>query len=307
MAATDERRSAAIAAVGFDYEAQPKRLARECNLCGSPRLTTIAHRDRYGFPARASLCEHCGLAFLNPAMTGDGYAAFYDGVYRPLVSAFHGRRIDAESIQDEQREYAAEVAEMIETWRGERPAQRLLDIGGSTGVVAHVIAQALEAEATVIDPAPLEIAEAQGLGLQTVTGLVEDYDAPPGSFDLILLCQTIDHLLDVRATLEKIRALIADDGLFFVDIVDFRAAYQRNASVSAALKIDHPFSFVEETTELHLARLGFEVVAKEYAADALHVRYLCAPARPQPDLEPDRDAVRALVREIRRTQVLSAG
>jgi nicotinamide-nucleotide amidase len=34
-------------------------------------------------------------------------------VYRPLVSAYHGRRIDAETLQAEQREYAAVRAETL--------------------------------------------------------------------------------------------------------------------------------------------------------------------------------------------------
>ena len=44
-------------------------------------------------------------------MTADAYGRFYDGIYRPLVSAFHGRLIDAATIQAEQREYAAERAD----------------------------------------------------------------------------------------------------------------------------------------------------------------------------------------------------
>ena len=46
-------------------------------------------------------------------MTAAAYGRFYDGVYRPLVSAFHGRIIDARTIQAEQREYAADRAEFV--------------------------------------------------------------------------------------------------------------------------------------------------------------------------------------------------
>ena len=51
--------------------------------------------------------------FLNPRMTAAAYGRFYDGVYRPLVSAFHGRLIDARTIQAEQRDYAADRAEFV--------------------------------------------------------------------------------------------------------------------------------------------------------------------------------------------------
>ena len=48
----------------------------------------LTHSDRYGYPASAHACQSCGLVFLNPRMTASAYGQFYDGIYRPLVSAF---------------------------------------------------------------------------------------------------------------------------------------------------------------------------------------------------------------------------
>jgi predicted O-methyltransferase YrrM len=87
-------------------------------------------------------CARCGLVFLNPRMTAEAYGRFYDGVYRPLVSAFHGRLIDARTIQDEQREYAADRAAFALPYLGGRGLETMLDIGGSTGVVAAHFANA---------------------------------------------------------------------------------------------------------------------------------------------------------------------
>ena len=301
---TLERRRREISQLAFDYAVQPKQHRDSCNLCGSSRLTTISQRDRYGYPASSALCERCGLVFLNPAMTPEAYSDFYKSIYRPLVSAYHGRHIAANTIQDEQRVYANEVAAFIEPLCRRRSVRRILDVGGSTGIVAHHLVEALDATAVVVDPAPLEIDEAKALGLETFSGFIEDFDAPTGSFDLATICQTIDHFLDVASALTTVRELLSNDGLLFVDIVDIRSTWLRSSSVIEALKIDHPFGFVEESAEYGLARFGFEVIAKEYAPDALHVRYLCVPVAPQPELEPDAEAIRDLIREIRRTLVL---
>src|SRR5678815_5431160 len=93
-----------IDAVAFDYAAQPQGRVAHCNLCHGSVLVTLTHRDRYGYPAMASGCARCGLVFLNPRMTAQAYGRFYDGVYRPLVSAYHGRLIDARTIQGEQQD-----------------------------------------------------------------------------------------------------------------------------------------------------------------------------------------------------------
>ena len=72
----------------------------------------------------------------------------------------------------------------------------MLDIGGSTGVVAGHFAREFGLEGTLIDPAPLEVEQARAFGLETITGLVEEHDFGARRFDFVIVCQTIDHLLD---------------------------------------------------------------------------------------------------------------
>jgi SAM-dependent methyltransferase len=294
----DER----IAALGYDYAAQPKAPLAPCNLCGSDRWTLLTHVDRYGFPAQAGACWTCGLTALKPTLTPEGYHHFYSGVYRPLVSAFHGRRIDAVTIQDEQKVYAADMARFCQPFLEERRGGAFLDVGGSTGIVAAALARRFDLRATVIDPAPLEVEQARALGIETITGLVEEWDPGTRKFPVIGMFQTIDHLMDVGATLRKLRQLVADDGVFVVDIVDFRAAYLRAWRVETAVKVDHVFSLTESTTEALLARAGFAPVRKSYSGDHLHIVYVCRPGQPDPTALPSASAVAAFFAEVRLVQ-----
>ena len=218
MTLTVESRAQRIAALGYDYRSQPREAVTACNLCGATAFVVVTHRDRYGYPAEAHACETCGLVFINPRMTAEAYGRFYEGVYRPLVSAYHGRLIDADTIQDEQRVYGAACADFLRPFIAGAGLRTMLDIGGSTGVVARVLADEFALQGTVIDPAPPEVARAKAYGLETITGLVEEYDFGDRRFDLIVLCQTVDHLLDVSGTLTRIRELLSDGGFFFVDI-----------------------------------------------------------------------------------------
>jgi len=295
-------RAQRIAALGYDYAAQPKEAITTCNLCGGSSFVVLAHRDRYGFPAEAHACAFCGLVFLNPRMTASAYARFYDGTYRPLVSAFHGRLIDAKTIQAEQRDYATERAAFVRPFIEQANLASMLDIGGSTGVVAHHFAREFDLEATLIDPAPLEVEEARTLGLETITGLVEHHEFGSQRFDLVLICQTVDHLLDISGVLDRVRHLLSLQGLLFIDIVDFRAAYLRNWSVEDAIKIDHPFYLTQETMTGYLRRAGFNILRTDYAADHLHVSYLCWPDVPVTDAFPRADNVTQLLREMRFVQ-----
>jgi SAM-dependent methyltransferase len=291
-----------IEALAFDYAAQPKHRVERCNLCGAAAFVGITHRDRYGYPAPAACCMACGLVFLDPLMTAEAYAAFYASTYRPLVSAYHGRLIDARTIQDEQRQYASECAALLAHEVGGRGYTTLLDIGGSTGVVADVFARQFGLRATLVDPAPPEAAEAQTRGIETIEGLIEHVDLGDRRFDVVVLCQTVDHLLDIAGTLRRVRQLLNPTGLLFLDIVDFRAAYLRHWSVEEAIKIDHPYYLTEPTIAAFLRRAGFVVARADYAADHLHVGYAARTAAPDSAAVPSADSVRALLHEVRFVQ-----
>lgn len=290
-----------VAELGWDAEAQPWEAVEACNLCGGKRFVTLTHEDRYGFAVASAACTDCGLVFLDPHPTAAAYAAFYRDTYRPLVSAFHGRVIDASSVEVEQVEYARALAGLLAPFLDGRGAESLLDVGGSTGVVAEVICTAYGLSGTVLDPAPDELTRAADRGLATVPGTIETFEPDTDGFDVVLLCQTLDHVLDASGALAKLRGLLADDGVLFVDVVDFRAAYLRGWSVEGATKVDHPYSFTESTIESMLLRAGLAVARKDYAADQLHVGYVCRPG-PAVDALPPADSVHELLRELRFVQ-----
>jgi 2-polyprenyl-3-methyl-5-hydroxy-6-metoxy-1,4-benzoquinol methylase len=298
---TSERQQR-INSLGYDYMAQPKTEVMACNLCHAERFVTLTHRDRYGFAARANACLQCGLVFLNPMMTVEAYREFYASIYRRLVSAYHGRPIDATTIQDEQKVYALELVEFIAPYINTNGGTSLLDIGGSTGVVANYLANHFGLAATVLDPAPLEVEQAKRLGLETIFSLLEDFEPTNRVFDVIIMCQTLDHLLDIGGALEKVRRLLSPSGIFFVDIVDFRAAYLRNWSVEEAIKIDHPYYLTEPTMEAYLTRDGLQMLRKNYAADHLHIGYVCRLGTPQATYLPPSDSLNLTLRETRLVQ-----
>jgi len=200
----------------------------------------------------------------------------------------------------EQQTYADELADAAGSWLAAARGGRLLDVGGSTGVVARHLAQTFGLRPTVLDPAPAEVHEAGAAGLETITARVDDWDARGIRYDVIGLFQTIDHLLDVRATLEHLRGALADDGLFLMDIVDFRHVVMKHRSIAEAAKIDHPYSLTESTAEAFLARAGFGVLHKTRSRDGHLVLYVCRPCAPDPGALPPPHEVSAFFDAMRR-------
>lgn len=275
--------TARIAALRYNYAAQAKEWPLTCNLCGARgHAVEVATRDRYGYPATFVVCRCCGLGYLCPRLSATQYAHFYSDIYRPLVSAYHGRRIDAETVQLEQHGYATELAAFLLPLLPS-PPQTILDVGGSTGVVASVLATGLNARATVLDPSPDELAVAHAAGMETITGFVEDFDPGERRWDLVLLCQTIDHLLDVRGTLAGLRQMMAAGGRAFVDIVDVDVLLRRTGSIERVVKIDHPYYLTRSTAVALFALTGFAIVAERLSDDG-HRGFVLAPG---PCMQPD--------------------
>jgi 2-polyprenyl-3-methyl-5-hydroxy-6-metoxy-1,4-benzoquinol methylase len=272
-----------IAALRYDYAAQAKDWPVACNLCGvRGQAVEVASRDRYGYPATFVVCRCCGLGYLCPRLSPTQYAHFYSDIYRPLVSAYHGRRIDAETVQLEQHGYATGLAAFVLPLLPS-PPRTVLDVGGSTGVVASVLATGLNTRATVLDPSPDELAVAHANGMETITGFVEDFDPGERRWDLVLLCQTIDHLLDVRGTLAGLRQMMAPSGRAFVDIVDIDVLLRRTGSIETVIKIDHPYYLTRATAVALFALTGFTIVAERLSADG-HRGFVLAPGScRQPD------------------------
>jgi hypothetical protein len=237
---------------------------RPCD-CAGGILLSKGGQDRYGLHIMFGRCNICDAGWLAYRPSPDWYANFYaSGTYRKLVSAYHGRDVML-TIEQEQQDYALRLIRKLPTFSG----GRILDVGGSTGTVGRCVALAMNGIVDVLDPAP-ECNDNPMVNF--IQGSLETWEASH-KYKLVLLCQTIDHLLEPRACLEKIRGLLASDGLFFVDILDTEQEVAEKGW-QQTLKIDHPFYFTDKSARLLLNATGFEIV-DSWESARNHIGYLC--------------------------------
>ena len=122
----------------------------------------------------------------------------------------------------------------------------------------------------VLEPAAPEADAAEARGLAVLRGTLEEMpvsgtDEPLlGTFDVVLLCQTVDHLLDVSGSLRKLRGMLKPGGLLFMDFVH-----------DGPLKIDHPYYLDWGTALLFMKQAGFQPIRTTPDVDGLHVNFVC--------------------------------
>jgi len=219
----------------------------------------LASQDRYGLPFRLAIQRDTGVVLLIDRFTAEGYKQFYREYYRPLVAAFN--RAPHDQIGFVERGQEAYANELVRHFRGFvqlHPDSRVLDIGGSTGLIAQRICSAIGGQATIIDPALLELERARARGLQTVHSMIEDWE-PDQTYDLVMLCRSIEHLTNLEGTFAKVHDLLAPNGLFFVDVVDFMAYCRKLGTPEVVSRTDHCYWLSFDSAEQFFARLGFRV------------------------------------------------
>lgn len=296
------RRRQRCAPVVEKLRAMEREMVRQCNLCGSGQNVIIADRDRYGMPNRSALCLHCGLIYLIDRFTPSGYADFYvSGAYRSVSSLYNGVDHNIEQIQADQVAYARKLLHAIEGYVPRRKGMRLLDVGGSAGVVALECARQLGFEATVLDPAAEETAAAKKLGLKVVTGSVEEWETDE-KFNLILLCRSVEHVMDLRASLLKIRELLCPNGLFYCDVADFMELCRLTGPPETVTKIDHCYWLTQEAAPAIFRSVGFEIVSMNLIFQQAQIGFLLRQCERSPAESMDASCFQKQIRELQEVE-----
>ncbi|MBV9743104.1 MAG: methyltransferase domain-containing protein [Acidobacteriia bacterium] len=242
----------------------------------------MAARDRYGLPLRTAMCLNCGLVYLMDRFTSAGYSRFYnEGLYREISSLYLGVRHSIAQVRSNQTDYADKLIQAIRGYVNGGPDCRLLDIGGSAGVVALEFVKQFGIEATVLEPSAEESAAARESGLQAITGSLEEWTARD-KFQIVLLCRSVEHVFDLRHSLKKIRDLLAPGGLFYCDIADFWELSRITGAAETVTKADHCYWFSHDTLPAIFRSAGFEVVSMNVVFSQAQVGFLLRAGEPRP-------------------------
>jgi CMP-N-acetylneuraminic acid synthetase/ubiquinone/menaquinone biosynthesis C-methylase UbiE len=305
-----QERQKRIDKLNYDPDNVAKFRVGRSSLSGSENLVHICWKDRYNYPINTVMCLESGHVFLDPCLTQVAYADFYNGIYRTLVSAYHGREINNFTVQEEQQEYGRYLYKVLERFGILEEIRSILDVGGSTGVVSRVLVDKMfgssyeEPTVTLLDPAADELDVAPNR-FERIQGVAEDLENFGRKWDLILLCQTIDHIVDIPKTLNGIHAVMGDNGYLFVDIVDWYFVIQKNRSISESIKIDHPQYLTVQTMRVFLKAYGFRIIGEAVEPDGMHVGFICrATDKRVPVGDSLRDYAVWLYNEVRKIQAL---
>jgi SAM-dependent methyltransferase len=161
------------------------------------------------------------------------------------------------------------------------PSPRVLDIGGSSGVLAEFIRDEYNAEVVIVEPNAVEADAARAKGFEVYTEVLETANLNPASFDLVVMLRTVDHLIDASAAFAKIRRILRPGGIFLVDGVDYFRRADKVGDAVKPLKIDHCYYFSPETLALMMRKNGLPCLISDLAGESASMVNLAQAGEPE--------------------------
>jgi 2-polyprenyl-3-methyl-5-hydroxy-6-metoxy-1,4-benzoquinol methylase len=234
------------------------REAIACAVCDSMEARPVYEK----FQLTVSRCTRCGLVFATPRATRDEIWSRYSpsyfwDEYLPSHGVVDGR-FDL-SVFD--RRHAA----MLQLISGAAAHGRMLEVGTGAGFFLKA------AEREGWDCAGIEVSREaaefarERLHLDVRQGSAEEIQYPDASFDVAVLFEVIEHLLDPRRALESVARAIKPGGHILLSTPNFNALSRRALGRQWAVisPAEHLYYFTEVSLGRLLVRAGFTNVRFE--------------------------------------------
>jgi 2-polyprenyl-3-methyl-5-hydroxy-6-metoxy-1,4-benzoquinol methylase len=153
----------------------------------------------------------CGLIFINPRLSAEAYAQYYDEAYFTGKKDYHSEAQFAPSFE---QTYLPFVDLILRNQVVRKDRGKYLDIGCATG---HLVAifKRLGWDATGIDVSEYSTKYGREVReLNIITGTLVDVSFPTNYFDLISMIDVVEHLPNPKEYIVEVARILAPGGTF---------------------------------------------------------------------------------------------
>ena len=221
-----------------------------CNLCGAQSFHTIEKSGQH-----LVICKECGLIFFRNLNQPAILEELYTKKYHRIIGQ------DVKEVDDQGLRRNKGYLEWIKKHSGRQVGLKLLEVGCSSGALLELLGGE-QFQIWGIEPSEHAVEYARrkrGLGCIENCFLSQTQYAD-NFFDIVILMQTFEHFRDPSGELFKIRGLLKDNGLLFIEVPDafsVSGVYRWGLEPSA----NHLFIYTAASIRSLLNKCGFEVVS----------------------------------------------
>lgn len=253
---------AAILGITYRYEGTDteENLTKECPFCGSsgknllpyycaPQVLKLENNPAFP-PAKLWMkCTHCGNYFT------------YDFPKKSIgsINGHYTKDRDVDILQNKFR--LENYNQIFNRFKKLTSGKEYLEIGIGTG---EMLAVALEfgyhVEAVEICREDCEHVS-QALGVDIQWGDIADYETEK-QYDVIVMGDVLEHVIDPVRVLERVKQLLANDGVLWISTPNYNCAYARMQKFSHCMwhELNHYTYVSYETLKKILENMQLDIV-----------------------------------------------
>ena len=243
-----------------------RALVRACPVCSNDRgdvrhVQTLAIPDELGFADGFAVvtCSRCGFAFADIAITQQQLDQSYEEHSKYADETLLADAASSDPPWDTER--LAGVAAWLSEQIQERDL-RILDAGCAGGSFLGSMKAHGFSSLVGIDPSPRAAAIARRRhGVEAVAESFLAMPAALGSFGLVTLHHTLEHLGNVRGAVAALRSVLDDDGLAYLEVPNARCYADYLTSPFQDFNTEHINHFSLATLDRLMQSAGFVAVA----------------------------------------------
>lgn len=243
---------------------------RPCPICAGGERARLYTQDFHNdavSPMRSYdvvACRRCGFVYAD----GIPPQALFDEYYATMSKYEYQERNGA--VSEDQRAYFAKAADFIASHLADR-GTRILDVGCSTGGLLAALQARGYGNLRGLDPSPACAAAVRSLhGIEAVAGAIADLDAGE-RYGLVVLSATLEHVVDFDGSLRRLRALLDEGGLLFIEVPDAERFADFISAPFQQFSTEHVNYFSRASLANLLAGHGFRALAMLQGENTLHL------------------------------------
>lgn len=221
----------------------------ECPICkaeGKKQNDKIIGKTGYpNVHFQSVICKNCGLARINPRMTQAGYERFYKEAFFEYLDPYNRPAYveEFENLTNEKHWAPSRSKIMPYIYGWLKPThKKALDIGAGYGTILYFLKKDKNMDCLGIDPDP----ESVKIAKEKFGVIVEDetvegfFKKNTDKFDLIVMEQVYEHLLNPLETLKEIKKILTPDGFLYIGVPN---GYKFAAPHSLYFQLAHTYNY----------------------------------------------------------------
>lgn len=188
-----------------------------CIICNNKNLKLVKVSVRDCQDVNVEMCDNCRHQQLNPLPSTDDLQEFYD---QDTQAKLIYENIDVEEARRRSQFDVVRRSKLVQSFIQNKETARVLEIGTGYGFfIKEMKNEGYDIEGIEISEARRNIA--RSLTKNTIYGYDLVKEMPEeliGKYDIIVMFQVLEHILDPGLFLDKIRKMLKEEGIVIIEV-----------------------------------------------------------------------------------------